>query len=219
MKKLYVLILLLVFVTSCGHNVLSDYKVKGVDLSIPIFGYPFGVRIGSVEVNSNMIRGNSSYSLHNNSGTDIATGAMQSTSVIQFSSNAQVNEGSVTKILECEAVSDDVKKSFINDYLTNQNAPEVLPVSTKSALSATVANKDKDAHNVKIEKRETLFTQPLSIVKSICSAIGNFFMISVTGRIILYFVYFIALLIIYLFLRDIFIKIWNSIISMFKKLC
>ena len=58
------LIASILLLTGCGHNVMTNYSVKGVDLSVPIFGYPFGMRIGIVQANQNMMRGNASYTMH-----------------------------------------------------------------------------------------------------------------------------------------------------------
>ncbi len=56
MKRKLLLIFLLLL-TSCGHNVLTNYEVKGIDLSIPICGYPFGLKLGVVKANQNLLRG------------------------------------------------------------------------------------------------------------------------------------------------------------------
>lgn len=67
MRRLFLQLAYLSFallLASCGHNVLTNYEVKGLDVSIPIFGYPFGVRVGVVKANQNLLRGDSSYAIH-----------------------------------------------------------------------------------------------------------------------------------------------------------
>ena len=135
---------------------LTDYKVKGLDLSIPIMGYPFGIRFGETTMNFNVVRGNASYTSHANSGFDVSTATTSTASVIQFSSNPQVNEGYVHDILTSDKVEPEVKEDFVKDYLSQQKAPEVLSVSLKTNQGATAAGNDPEIHKAEIPKHKNL---------------------------------------------------------------
>ena len=89
MKHIYIVVLAMTaLLAGCGHNILTNYEVRGVDASIPVLGYPFGIRLGYVKANQNFIRGGSSYAIHTSAGTEAASGNMQETQVIQFTSSA-----------------------------------------------------------------------------------------------------------------------------------
>ena len=179
--SLFVISALLVFLAaSCGHNMLVDYKVKGVDLSIPLFGYPFGIRLGEVTMNSNVIRGNSTYSAHSTTGTDISTATTTTTNVIQFSANSQINEGYVKDILTSETVEPEVKEAFVEEFLSNQEAPEVLPVTMKTNQGATAAGNDPELHKAEIPKHKNLLEMfsLSSWFDNILVRIGDWFVLS-----------------------------------------
>ena len=74
-------------------------------------------------------------------GYDISTATTNTSSVVQFSSNPQVNEGYVHDILSDDNLADGVKEAFIKDYLGKQASPEIQPVSLKSGLGASAARR------------------------------------------------------------------------------
>ena len=156
MRYLFFALISTLLLTGCGHNMLVDYKVKGLDLSVPLFGYPFGIRLGEVTMNSNVIRGNSTYSAHSNTGFDVSTATTTTTNVIQFSANSQINEGYVKDILTSETVEPDVKQTFVENYLSNQEAPEVFPVTLKTNQGTTAAGDDPELHKSEVPKHKNL---------------------------------------------------------------
>jgi len=161
MKRL--LIALSLLLSSCGHNVMTNYSVKGVDLSVPIFGYPFGLRMGVVQANQNMLRGNATYTMHSaNSGP----GGAQDASVIQFSSKTQINEGNVEKILQSPTLSEDVKRQFIKDFLADQDAPSVLPASTNTPSTVTATSGNTKMHERQFDRPLTLFEKVKETLKN-----------------------------------------------------
>lgn len=213
-KTIILLSIMLLFATGCGHNILTDYEVKGIDLSIPIGGYPFGVKIGIVRVNSNMVRGNATYSANTNVGTEIGTGATQKSTVIQFSSNAQINEGNVEKIMTSETVSDQVKETFVKEYLAEQQAPEVKAVTSKTPTAVTVVGDNPKLHkNVELQKQESILSM-FTIsgwIQGILAKMGDFFVMTAAGKLIMILVECLAGLIILLFVIDIIKKIVSLI--------
>lgn len=182
----FIFIPFVLLLTGCGHNVLTNYEVEGLDLSVPIFGYPFGIRIGSVKVNSNLIRGNAAYSSHANTGTELGSGTIQKTTVIEFASNTQINEGNIEKILTSENVSDDVKKAVVTDYLVSQTAPDMPAVSTNTPTSLTAAGNDPKIHKNKLERSKPILDGLIadSIVVTIVKLILNFLLMTTAGKIV-----------------------------------
>jgi hypothetical protein len=166
----------------CGHNVLTNYEVKGVDASIPIFGYPFGFRLGYVKANQNLIRGNSAYTIHSSTGTDISTGSVNETQVIQFSSSTQINEGNVEKIMQSDKVSDEVKRSFIKDFLNSDNKPTVLPVSTNTPMTVTASGDNPKLHKRQFDEKKPFFS--LASMKNFLKEIVDFALLTVGGQIL-----------------------------------
>lgn len=217
---LFLMLCLSPLFSSCGHNMLTDYKVKGLDLSIPIMGYPFGIRLGETSMNFNVVRGNASYSSHANTGFDVSTATTSTTSVIQFSSNPQVNEGYVHDILTSEKVESDVKESFVKDYLGQQEAPNVLPVTLKSNQGATAAGNDPEIHKAEIPKHKNLL-EMLSFgnfIQGMLAKMADWFLLSKAGQIIILLAQALAGLILFLFLIDILKKLWSLCKWCWKKI-
>jgi len=179
-------ITLVLLLTSCGHNVLTNYEVKGLDLSVPIFGYPFGLRMGIVKANQNLLRGDSSYTIHSNTGTEIGSGTVQETQVIQFSANTQINEGNVEKIMQSETASDDVKKSFVENYLSKNQAPTLLPTSTNTPTTVTAAGEDSRIHKKQFEQSSSSIwsLSKKSILKKIIEIAMNFLLMTTLGKVL-----------------------------------
>ena len=184
--KNIILMLSVILLTGCGHNILTNYEVKGIDVTIPLFGYPFGLRVGMVNANTNMLRGNSTYSFHTNTGTEVGSGTVQTTNVIEFSSNTQINEGNVEKILTSPTVSDEVKKAVVTDYLANQTAPVVAPVSTNTPTSLTASGNDSKMHKNKLKRSEPIIGSLLSdtVIMKVLKLILNFLLMTTAGKII-----------------------------------
>ena len=184
--KNIILMLSVILLTGCGHNILTNYDVAGLDVTIPLFGYPFGLRIGKVNANTNMLRGNSTYSFHTNTGTEVGSGTAQTTNVIEFSSNTQINEGNVEKILTSPTVSDEVKKAVVSDYLATQTAPVVAPVSTNTPTSLTASGNDSKMHKNKLKRSEPIIGSLLTdtIVVKVIKLALNFLLMTTAGKII-----------------------------------
>jgi len=179
-------ITLVLLLTSCGHNVLTNYEVKGLDLSVPIFGYPFGVRIGVVKANQNLLRGDSTYTIHSNTGTEIGSGTVQETQVIQFSANTQINEGNIEKIIRSDEVSDEVKAVFIEKYLSNSKAPVLHPASTNTPTTVTASGDDPKIHERQFEtsKSSIWSVGSSSLLKKAIEIAVNFVLLTSTGKVI-----------------------------------
>ena len=114
------------------------------------------------------------------------SGNAQETQVIQFSSNTQINEGNIEKILQSKEISDEVKASFIEKYLAVQEAPKLLPVSTNTPTTETASAEDSKIHKKQFEKSDSSIWSngKLSIVKKILDIILNFLLLSTVGKII-----------------------------------
>ena len=136
----------------CGHNIVSDCQTVGLDLSFPIFGYPFGVRLGKVKTSTNCLRGNAAYMSQSNGSTNVLSGDTQSTRVTQFSANTQINEGYINQFLSNQKIQPAVKQAFIKLYLSKQDAPEIVPITTRTPTSATSAGQSSKIHQTSLQK-------------------------------------------------------------------
>lgn len=193
MRKTFAATLLALFLVGCGHNILTNYRVKGLDVTFPIFGYPFGFRLGEVTANSNFIRGNATYTSHSNTGTEVTSGASQTTDVIQFSSNIQVNEGNIEKIIESKDVSPEVKSKFIEDYLAKSSAPTLLPASTNTSSTTTASATDPEIHKNSISKSSSNSFGWLSLIKKVIKIGINFFLMTAVGKTIAIILFILAI--------------------------
>lgn len=173
-------------------------------------GYPFGLRIGSIKANQNLIRGNSSYTIQTNSGVGES---VHETQVIQYSANTQINEGNIEKIMTSDNVSDEVKTTFIEKYLAEQEAPELLPASTNSPSSVTASSDDPRMHKRQSSSNDTSFSFKSIIMRAIDSTI-RFLMMSIVGNMISVL---LAISIVYLMIKMIYKVFKKVFIAIFRQ--
>ncbi len=133
----------------------------------------------------------------------MTSGNAQETQVIQFSSNTQINEGNIEKILKSKDIANDVKSAFIEKYLAVQEAPKLLPVSTNTPTTETATSDDPKMHKKQFEKSTiSIFSLSwIGIAKKVLDILLEFLLLSTTGKIISIFA---MILLIYLAVRFIY---------------
>jgi hypothetical protein len=83
-------------------------------------------------------------------------------------------------------VSDDVKKSFIQDYMKNQEAPKLLDTSTNTPIGVTATSDNPKMHTSKMERTQSVFSLSIfsTIIIKVLKLIINFLMMTTVGNVI-----------------------------------
>lgn len=168
--------------------------------------------MGIIENSSNLVRGNASLSTQVSSNTDIATGAISESHTTQFSSNVQMNEGNITRVLNSDNLSDEAKIALIEKYFGTQSAPETQQVTSKTFGSTTIVGNSKKIHaNASVERNERdywlKYLTPTHWFTVALSGVATWMASSTSGQVTVFVIKLLAGIIIILFIRDIFLKI------------
>ena len=115
--------------TSCGHNIATQTKGIGIDVSWTGNSYVPNLKLGYWDDNNAVVRGNSSYSSSTASGSNIIGGEGGTSQTLQIATGTQVNEG------------------YIKDILTDPNLDTVTKVAFVEALVKLQQPQTANAYN------------------------------------------------------------------------
>lgn len=187
---------------------MSKSKVTGFDLRLGTFGLSLGI----IENSSNLVRGNATLSTQSSSNTDVATGAISESHTTQFSSNVQMNEGNIARVLNSDNIGDEAKIALIEKYFGTQYAPATQQVTSKTYGSTTIVGDSSRIHsNASVEKNERdywmKYLTPTHFFTVVLSGVASWMANTTFGQVVVLLLKCIAGLIIVLFIKDIFFKI------------
>lgn len=119
---------------SCGHSVQSAAKGIGIEFSWNGQSYVPNIRLGYYDVNTAVVRGNTTFTTTTSSGGSIVgSGGTQTTT--QMSAGVQLNQGYLADVLTSPNNSDQVKRDVIKYTMTTKN-PEAIPTVSKTSIAA-----------------------------------------------------------------------------------
>ena len=108
--------------------------------------------------------------------------------MIQFAANTQINEGNVEKIMQSETVPDSVKKTFVESYLSKNQAPALPPTSTNTPTTVTAAGEEPKIHGNQFEQKKgaSLLSAlgKKSILETIIGAAVDILLMSTVGKVL-----------------------------------
>lgn len=147
--KFVPLFMLLIILTSCGHNTLTTTEGIGLDATVPVYSYLVGVRMGYFKTTYYMPRGNSNLSIGDGTGTGMFSGSGGLGRTYQLTTGAQLNEGNIKEVLVSKDVDKETKKELAK-YLTNTKADPILPSTTRTVSAATaIGEKSPQVDSIK----------------------------------------------------------------------
>lgn len=145
--------LVLGIVAGCGHTFYFESDTTGLLANIPIGEQSLGVMIGSSKTIQASVRGGSTFETSTTSGAGLFSGAGGVSKLSRMSTNLQVNEGNMVKIMTATNVSDEVKVELAK-ALTTAKAPPSIPHILQTATSTANIGTEAVSSNVvgKIDK-------------------------------------------------------------------
>ena len=100
-------------VTGCGHNIASQSKGIGIDVSWNGSNYVPNVRLGYWDDTTAVVRGNAAVSASTATGGGALAGEGGTSQTIEIATGTQVNEGYIKDILTDPNLDTDAKIAFI----------------------------------------------------------------------------------------------------------
>lgn len=100
-------------VTGCGHNIASQSKGIGVNVSWNGDSYVPNVKLGYWDQNTAVVRGNTTFTSSTATGGGILNGEGGTSQTLQLSTGTQVNEGNIKDILMSPDIDTAAKIEFI----------------------------------------------------------------------------------------------------------
>ena len=132
-------IVLVLLLTGCGTTVATSIKTIGLDATIPLYGVPVGIRIGNVEIDTQAVRGNTTYISQTSSGGGLWSANGGTSKAITLVTGVQLNEGYLAQVLQSTALSDALKLELVK-LLLAQPVPTISPITT-SATQQSISTK------------------------------------------------------------------------------
>lgn len=144
-------IIIALIVTSCGHNIASQSKGIGIDVSWNGSNYVPNVRLGYWDDTTAVVRGNAAVSASTATGGGALAGEGGTSQTIQISTGTQINEGYVKDVLTDPNLSTEAKIAFIK-ALTKLEHPSTDGAHNK--VSAAESNIIKEVIDEEVAKAE-----------------------------------------------------------------
>ena len=124
----------ILFLVGCGHNIHSNNKGVGIDLSWQSENYVPSLKVGYWDNTNAVVRGNSTYTSTTSTGGSLfSSGGTQTTS--QLITGMQLNQGNLKEILTSKDNSDQVKIAVIKATMKNK-AIKPVPTVAKTVVAA-----------------------------------------------------------------------------------
>lgn len=159
MKKTILIIaaiLITLLITSCGHNIASQSKGIGIDLSWNGSNYVPNVRLGYWDDTTAVVRGNTSVSASTATGGGMLAGQGGTSQTLQIATGTQVNEGYIKDILVDPNLTTEAKIAFIK-ALTKLDHPQTDGAVNKTTVAeSSVVKESFNQETIDKEQEEKL---------------------------------------------------------------
>lgn len=117
-----VAIVIALMITSCGHNMVTQSKGIGIDVSWTGENYVPNIKLGYWDETSAAVRGNANVSASTASGGGLMVGEGGTSQTFQIATGTQINEGYIKDILIDPNIDTEAKVAFIK-ALTKLECP------------------------------------------------------------------------------------------------
>lgn len=140
MKKtilIVAVIILALIVTSCGHNMVTQSKGIGIDVSWTGENYVPNIKLGYWDETSAAVRGNANVSASTASGGGLMVGEGGTSQTFQIATGTQINEGYIKDILVDPNIDTEAKVAFIK-ALTKLECPATNGSVNKTTTAESI---------------------------------------------------------------------------------
>lgn len=154
MKKtilIVAVIILALMVTSCGHNMVTQSKGIGIDVSWTGENYVPNIKLGYWDETSAAVRGNANVSASTASGGGLMVGEGGTSQTFQIATGTQINEGYIKDILIDPNIDTEAKVAFIK-ALTKLECPATNGSVNKTTTAESIIQGSEDLTEETLEE-------------------------------------------------------------------
>ena len=127
--------------TGCGHNIATQTKGIGIDVSWTGNSYVPNLKLGYWDDNNAVVRGNTTVSSSTASGGNVIGGGGGTSQTLQIATGTQVNEGYIKDILTDPNLDTVTKVAFV-EALTKLQQPQIANAYNQTTSTASGITKD-----------------------------------------------------------------------------
>lgn len=128
-------------VTACGHNIATQTKGIGIDVSWTGNSYVPNLKLGYWDDNNAVVRGNTTVSSSTASGGNVIGGGGGTSQTLQIATGTQVNEGYIKDILTDPNLDTVTKVAFV-EALTKLQQPQTANAYNQTTSTASGITKE-----------------------------------------------------------------------------
>ncbi len=147
-------IIIALIITSCGHNMVTQSKGIGIDVSWTGENYVPNIKLGYWDETSAAVRGNATVSASTASGGGLLVGQGGTSQTLQIATGTQINEGYIKDILTDPNLSTEAKVAFIK-ILAQLEHPAIDGAHNKvTSAESSIVKEPVDEEAIKAEVEE-----------------------------------------------------------------
>lgn len=158
-QKIMLCLLLVIgafLLTGCGHNIASQSKGIGIDVSWNGSNYVPNVRLGYWDDTTAVVRGNAAVSASTATGGGALAGEGGTSQTIEIATGTQVNEGYIKDILTDPNLDTDAKIAFIKaiaklEHPSTNGAHNKVSAAESNIIKAPI---DEEAAKAEEEQKQ-----------------------------------------------------------------
>lgn len=154
MKKTILVIMaviLAIIITGCGHNMVTQSKGIGIDVSWTGENYVPNIKLGYWDETSAAVRGNANVSASTASGGGLMVGEGGTSQTFQIATGTQINEGYIKDILTDPNIDTEAKVAFIK-ALTKLECPATSGSVNKTTSAESIIQGSEDLTEETLEE-------------------------------------------------------------------
>lgn len=130
-------VILAIIITGCGHNMVTQSKGIGIDVSWTGENYVPNIKLGYWDETSAAVRGNANVSASTASGGGLMVGEGGTSQTFQIATGTQINEGYIKDILIDPNIDTEAKVAFIK-ALTKLECPATNGSVNKTTTAESI---------------------------------------------------------------------------------
>ena len=156
MKKtilIVVAIVIALMITSCGHNMVTQSKGIGIDVSWTGENYVPNIKLGYWDETSAAVRGNANVSASTASGGGLLVGEGGTSQTFQIATGTQINEGYIKDILIDPNIDTEAKVAFIK-ALTKLECPATNGSVNKTTTAESIIQGSEGLTEEELEEKQ-----------------------------------------------------------------
>lgn len=146
-------VILAIIITGCGHNMVTQSKGIGIDVSWTGENYVPNIKLGYWDETSAAVRGNANVSASTASGGGLMVGEGGTSQTFQIATGTQINEGYIKDILIDPNIDTEAKVAFIK-ALTKLECPATNGSVNKTTTAESIIQGSEGLTEEELEEKQ-----------------------------------------------------------------